>query len=400
MSDIPSELFRKILLRVPADSLLRFSTVCKAWRAIIGDASFIRSHATNQSSSTTLVIANSTGTRLFSLSPDSLDYNNDAHQVIDVMPLRTLYRTCVPRLPALPVASCNGLMLLSHYDVDKIWAVFNPVMQDFHEVSEFDHDSRLIGTGLGYCSASDDYKVVRIDEILRHGKIVYRTCIYSLRSGFWKVINDCPSDFPWLSPGVYLNGALYWRSWDFVIALDLKTENYDKLPLPPDLGKPFETRVDALGGCLILSCYYMMNRIDGWMMKDCEWVKLFTFGEGYGSGTRWNLRPVAYFKSKGQVFLLHDSGFFMLDIERNLAKNVTIDGLPEFFSCQFFPGSILPLDESYAVEVKSSAGTKRKRKKKTANKVKLTQNLRFKHDVTITDVLPRSDPIWSSEDDV
>ncbi|KAL7097190.1 hypothetical protein ACP275_10G128100 [Erythranthe tilingii] len=381
MSDIPSDLYHNILRRVPTDSLLRFRTVCKEWRRLIDDPSFIRSHTNNQLSSATLLIRNSDGTRLYSLSLDSLDYNNDAHQVLDVIPVQTLYRKGVPRIPELPVASCNGLMLLSEPYIEKTWLVWNPLTRELHKLPEPDIKyPRLVGSGIGYDSASDDYKVVRVDRLYLGNESVYQTRVYSLKTKSWKVIEDCPRHFPVPNPNasVFLNGVIYWRSYEFVIALDLETEHYHKLPLPPCLGNPFETHLDALGGFLVLSEYYSMKRIDEWVMKDYEWVKLFSFGGVYGSGFMWNLRPVAYLKSKGQLFLQHDKGFFMLDMQKNFAKKFTIDGLPDNFSSQFFPRSLFRLDESCDVAVESTAGMKNK------------YNQRFKNSVTITDTRSHS----------
>jgi hypothetical protein len=46
---IPHDLVREILVRLPVDSLMRFSCVCKAWGSTIsGDASFHRAHLRRQ----------------------------------------------------------------------------------------------------------------------------------------------------------------------------------------------------------------------------------------------------------------------------------------------------------------------------------------------------------------
>ncbi|KAG8372629.1 hypothetical protein BUALT_Bualt12G0086500 [Buddleja alternifolia] len=225
--DIPSELFDKILCRVPAESLLRFRSVCKSWSRLIDDPAFIKSHITQQPSSPNpghLLIRNQTGGRLFSLPLHSLnfDYGN---QTIEATPVKNLILPGVPRIPTLPVASCNGLILISHYDVNKIWVLWNPLTKECYELPELDFaDLRLIGSGLGYDSVDDDYKVVRIDEMYLNRKFVYKTLIYSLRNDSWKWIKNCPCDFRRNSRGVYLNDTLYWLSWDFIIALDLSTE--------------------------------------------------------------------------------------------------------------------------------------------------------------------------------
>ncbi|KAK6135610.1 hypothetical protein DH2020_030658 [Rehmannia glutinosa] len=366
MSDIPSEILLEMLLRLPAKSLFRFRTVCKAWRRIIDDPSFIKSHNNNQHSDTTLFIRTSTGT-LYSLSLDSLNYTN-GQQTIDVTHVKNVVRQGVPRLPAFPVASCHGLILISHYDIKKIWVIWNPLTGEFHELPQPDIDVRLIGSGLGYDSVSDDYKVVRIDEMCRNGKVVYQTFVYSLKLNSWKMIRDCPCDFSWGSQGVFLNGALHWISWDMIIALDLAVEDYRQLPLP-SVRLPVDKRLDALGGCLILSDAYAMKR--AWVMKDYgvenSWMDLFSSRERDSMGGLGYLWPIAYLKSKGQLIMQHDSNIICWDIDKSCAKKVTIHGLPDFLSSQICPGSLFRLDDNCcvggSVAAKRTAGVKRKRKK-------------------------------------
>ncbi|KAL9154507.1 hypothetical protein ABFS82_10G119300 [Erythranthe guttata] len=407
MSDVPSELAHEILRRLPAESLLRFRAVCKGWRRLIDSPSFIRTHAANQTSSTTLLIRNSIGTRFCSLTLDSLNFE-DTDQTIDLTPVKALYRTGVPRAPVLPVASCNGLILNSHYDIDKTWVIWNPLTRQFHELPEFEGHSRLIGSGLGYDSVSDDYKVVRLDDHWGCRKTVRRTSIYGLKSDSWRVIENYPCDCIWPNQivGVFLNGALHWLSRDSVIVLVLETGRYHKLPLPEPTGiaELFETHLDVLGGCLVVSYYYMITRLDGWVMKDYgvgdSWAKLFSFGELANIGAMGRLRPVAYFKNRGHVFLQHDDDFFWLDIANDSAKKVIVHGLPHNFTSQIVPGSLFRLDESCAAAVKITAGTKRKRKT-TIKKNKA--DARVEHSVRITDVWSRSDSTpetsWSGNDD-
>ncbi|KAL8040777.1 hypothetical protein ABFX02_10G121200 [Erythranthe guttata] len=400
MSDIPSELYHNIFRRLTADSLLRFRTVCKEWRRLIDDPSFIRSHTNNQHSSATLLIRNLDGTRLHSLSLDSINYNNYAHQVIDVSPVKTVYRAAVPRAHLLPAASCNGLILLSHSDVKKIWAIWNPLTRQFYKLPKFINTTKscLITTGLGYDSASDDYKVMSVDELLGHRKTVYQTSVYSLKSDTWRIIKDCKCHYYSMKPGVFLNGALHWHSWHIITVFVFRTETYDLMrhPYGTGPGEPSRMHLDALGGCLVVSYYYTMDRLDVWVMKEYgvheSWVKLFLFRELGSIGFMECLRPIAYFKTKGQFFMQHGEDFFWFDVEKNSAKKVTIRGL--YFSSQSLPGSLFRLDESCSVAGKSTSEMKRKRNKTDAS---------VKHSVRITDDWSRSDSTpetsWSSSGD-
>ncbi|KAL7097186.1 hypothetical protein ACP275_10G127800 [Erythranthe tilingii] len=356
MSDIPSDLHHEILRRLPANSLLRFRAVCKGWRRLIDDPSFVRTHAANQTSSTTLLIRNSTATQFCSLNLDSLNFD-EAHQVTDVMPVKALFRVGLPRSPVLP---------------------FN---------TEFDDaDSCFRGGGIGYDSASDDYKVVRIDALDydSDSRTVYQTSFYSLKMDSWTMTKDCPYEFSWMRQltGVFLDGALHWILPNMIVAVVLETEDYRELPLPANSEELSDVHLDVLDGCLVVSYFYPMDRLDGWVMKDCgvekSWVKLFSFREvGDIVGVLWCLRPIAYIESKGHVFLQHGDAFFRLDIENNSVKKIVVRGLPRNFSSQIMLESLLRLDQSCAVTVKNRAGMKRKRNKADA---------RVKHSVSIVDV--------------
>ncbi|KAG8372620.1 hypothetical protein BUALT_Bualt12G0085600 [Buddleja alternifolia] len=357
MSDIPSEVFHNIFCRVPAESLFLVRGVCKSWRQIIDDPDFIKSHikSYHQSSSTTslgqLLIRNENGGRLSSLSLDSLnfDYGN---QTIEATPVKNLIRPGLPRLTPLPIASCNGLILITHSNVNKIWVLWNPLTQEFYELPEYDcPDLRFEACGLGYDCADDDYKVVRIDRMYHSQNSVYKTLVYSLKYDSWKWINDCPVNVSGRSQGIYLNGVLYWMSWDCIIALDFSTEDYRQLPLP-SVGSEQRTysdvNLDVLGGCLVVSCKHKTKRFDGWVMKEnggnISWTKLFSFPNLHDIGYMGHLRPITYSKSNRHVLVQHNNDFFWLDTDSNTAKKIQIHGLSRSFSCQVWQGSLFRLE--------------------------------------------------------
>ncbi|KAI3443977.1 hypothetical protein Pfo_000642 [Paulownia fortunei] len=317
MSDVPSDVLCEILGQVPAESLFHFRTVCKSWRRIIDDPSFIKSHTNNQLSSTNLLIRNSTGS-LYSLSLDSLIYA-DGQQTINVTHVKTLIRRGVPRLPDLPLP-------------------------------KLDTDLCLMGRGLGYDYAADDYKVVRIDKKYHHGKFGLRT----LSNPAVTARNT------YQSKGTSQNA---FRCVEWMLSSEL---------------------------------HYTIEGLDGWVMKDYgvekSWMKLFSIGGLDIICAMGGLRPVAYLKSKGQVLLQHDSKFLWLDIEKNSVKKVTIHGLPNFLSSQICPGSLLRLNDSGgvggSVVAARTAGVKRKRKK---------ANTRLQLCVTTTDVWRHSNSSCRSD---
>ncbi|KAG8372623.1 hypothetical protein BUALT_Bualt12G0085900 [Buddleja alternifolia] len=386
MSDIPSELFGNILHRVPAESLLLWRGVCKSWRRLIDDPDFIKSHIKHQSSSTSLgqlLIRNENGGRLSSLSLDSINFVRH-DQTIEETKVKNLIGRGLPRLTTLPVTSCNGLILISRYEAKKIWVLWNPLTQDYHELPECDADSHLEGWGLGYDCVDDDYKVVRINLVFLNEGLVHKTYIYSLKFNSWKWIKDCPGDFHVRSQGLYLNGALYWLSKSFIIALDLSTEDYRQLPLPSLRTDPYrredrKMNLDVLGGCLVLSCKdnYRKDRFEGWAMKDdggkISWTKLFSLKELEDIGAMGQLRPITYSKSNRRVLIQHNNKhFFWLNTVNNSAKKIRMQGLSRNFSCQVWKSNLFRLGNIVG-------GAKR-----TGRVKKMRAKKRLKLDVTIS----------------
>ncbi|KAL3626368.1 hypothetical protein CASFOL_029917 [Castilleja foliolosa] len=328
MSDIPSELHREILLRLPAESLFRFRSVCKSWRRIIDDPPFLRSiTTTNQLPFPNLLISSGTNS-LYSLSLDSLIHIN-CDQTIDA--------THVKYSPWLefPAATCNGLILIldhQYYDTweyDEIFVILNPLTGDFHELPKLDVDLGFAGCGIGYDSASDDYIVVRLDYL----KNVYRTLVYSLRLNTWKQIMDCPDFYNGNSMnenvGVFLNGAIHWKTYSSIVVLDLATEKYHELAAPPEHEYPWFTRLDAFDGCLVVSVVSGTKR--SWMMKDDRWVRLYSSVErgvigGYTS-RQMRMCPIAYSEKERRLILQQENEIVVWDIEKKFAKKITIHGL-------------------------------------------------------------------------
>ncbi|GFP98176.1 F-box protein cpr30 [Phtheirospermum japonicum] len=168
------------------------------------------------------------------------------------------------------------------------------------------------------------------------------------------------------SEGVYLNGALHWRSWDMVVALDLATGKYRRLPLPMARTRlPIDVRLDALGGCLVLGDAYATQR--AWVLRGYGtevpfWVELFSPKERSAVGASGSMWPVAYSDSHRQLILQRDNKIIRWDIQKYSSKKVTIDGLPAFVTSQVVPGSLFRLNAGGSM---AAAGVKRKRSKST-----------------------------------
>ncbi|KAL8466033.1 hypothetical protein ACS0TY_035230 [Phlomoides rotata] len=376
MSDIPSELFREILLRLPTESLLRFRSVCKEWLRIIDDSSFVKAHRQNQLYTHTLLVKNRSRLALYSFSLDSLNFINNGPQMIDAIHIRRLIRPGFPRL-------CNGLILIKNRDNRRNWVIWNPLFKEFCEVEvpKFNTASSLVKFAFGYDYDADDYKVVRIDELFFRGKQEYQTLVYSLKLGSWKKIEDFPCSSIRYCIGAgstFFNGTLYWPLKHTIISLDLGTENYYQLPLPPvDITSQEFRELVAMDGCLICSLENETRKtFDGWMMKDNgvekSWIKLFSLQYSHVE-VSWGFRLVAYLKRKEQVVLQDKGGFFWFDIGTNAVKKFSIHGLPNIDYFEICPWSLVRLnvrDSAIGLEdvtTKSTLTRKRKRRNEKAN---------------------------------
>ncbi|KAL8506408.1 hypothetical protein ACS0TY_017330 [Phlomoides rotata] len=267
---------------------------------------------------------------------------------------------------------CNGLFLLHSLCCDTNWIIWNPLTSEWRRIPlhpQIDYVSTVLSnTAFGFDCDADDYKVVRIDTLycrkrsaysVLPNKVGYRTHVYSLNLDSWRKIEDCPSSIQCVpEPGTFFNGTLYWLLQDTVaaLALDLRTESFSELPLPPvditsqelhtmRMRGDSDLRLDALDGCLICSLENKKTEtFNGWMMKDngleqLMWTKLFSLQLSHleVSGT---LRLVAYLKRKGQVVLQHDwGGFLWFDIGSNSLKKFSIHGFPNIDTSKIGPMS-------------------------------------------------------------
>ncbi|KAL3824583.1 hypothetical protein ACJIZ3_020612 [Penstemon smallii] len=352
MSEIPPDLYPDVLSRVLAESLLRFRCVCKAWRRIIDDPSFIKLHLHRRSDSGQLILSNDIGTKHCTLSLGSLNcYSSEAptEKVVFPSPLLSLIRDVIlsPLIRGdvpltFPLASCNGLILISKSIEDEWAALWNPFTRETHVLPSYTNttiwSNKLVRSShiaFGYDYVTDDYKVVKILEYYYQTAHGYRaeTLVYSLKSNSWRSVKDCPY-LPWLHvPGVFVNGALHWISAMsgnqdelMIVAFDLATEDYYTLPLPPAISKQRRRSpwiLDALGECLLVTWKDSVYHLDDYGGKNM-WTKLFSFSS-IGLG---DFRPIAYLKTKGEFFLKGDEDeYFWVNTEKKSAKKVRIDGV-------------------------------------------------------------------------
>ncbi|KAH6756229.1 hypothetical protein C2S53_004328 [Perilla frutescens var. hirtella] len=375
MSSMPCDIVHNILMRVDAESLFGLRSVCKQWNDIICEPSFVKSHTNYHSQcyeegEGILLIRESLRGALYSVCLDSLNYA-DTLQTIDAKQLLQPCSSGTLSNRGLTITSCNGLILFYGDDfsdtIPRIpWVIWNPLLQQLHNLPDPYVDSQLLANwtdhsscgshdlwsmGFGYNCHDNDYKVVRIARLRCDGLLVQKFIVYSLKLGSWRIIKDCPFDFSGIQNGVFLDGALHWRSFSgMIIMLDLATEEFRQLPGPPVLTTSIElphfvVKLDSVGGFLLVSCYYHdAGRFDGWIFNHSSWTKLFSIEEEDILAFTKNLSPVVYLHTRRKLLLKHERGFFWFDLAENKSvKKVTIHGLSMIYSNQFGKGSLFRL---------------------------------------------------------
>ena len=185
-------------------------------------------------------------------------------------------------------------MLLNHCTTDsRAMILWNPCTRDFTLLPNPPQlEDSKIGNylyGLGYDSATDDYKVIRgficgsdgaPEEIKIH--------IFSLKTGSWRTVEDIIGYVELKTrpqQGLFVNGALLWlcsppEGGTRILSFDLGKEEFQTIPVPFDdwCSDPFIHR-----NCLCVCTYPTgTNSIDIWMMM-----------KEYGVKESWTVVPVS-----------------------------------------------------------------------------------------------------------
>ncbi|KAK9137037.1 hypothetical protein Sjap_007631 [Stephania japonica] len=308
-SQVPDEILTaEILPRLPAKSLLRFKSVCKAWRSWISDPNFVDTHLLNHQPQSISGRGNS-----------FISFNKQLS--ILFVCSRQLYTTTIiksssavatarkvyydpqcpnrryPRLYPRVWGSCNGLICLETEEFfPSLW---NPCTQLYKRLPycgvflRYGHGATFgwflssVTYGFGYDAKNKDYKLVRIGRFNPLSNFVDRqqvgeVTVLTLRSNSWKMISN--TDYLVVPrPGKFFDGGLYWAmdecQPDKLIRFDIHEEEFSEIRLPNVFHAETTNNctidiVAHLGGCLGLwrttDVYHEV-----WVLKE-NWMKMYT----------------------------------------------------------------------------------------------------------------------------
>ncbi|KAH0742747.1 hypothetical protein KY290_030740 [Solanum tuberosum] len=231
----------EIMSGLPVRSLLRFKCVSKLWMTLISDPYFSKKHLNHA--------------------------RNDVQQIERVQKLDFPCNDKPWRYSLY--CCCNGMALMGFCNYpDKHFQLllWNPSTRESIVLP----DPKILPKDyctweLGYDSASDDYKILKIDD---------KSCseILALKSGSWRLLDKHPIDaHPMLkSTGslVCVHGAFHWliRSLTkyYVMSFSITDDVYREIPFPEQLYSNclLGRGVSELGGMLCVYSGHPKDRLD------------------------------------------------------------------------------------------------------------------------------------------
>ncbi|KAH1108849.1 hypothetical protein J1N35_012617 [Gossypium stocksii] len=387
----------KVRAMLYVKDILRFKCVSKFWCSWIEDPYFIRLHLSYSLKTNTnrsLIVRH--------CKYQFLSVNYDSPKIT-----RRLKQPLGEQKKYIQIlGSCNGLLAVE--DENGRILLWNPSTRKYQVLPSTEIEfssppirySRSTYYGFGYDPVSDDYKVVRIVQLLGANDEYFHSevKVYSLRSNFWRRIKDfCFYFISNRQLGFLANNVLHLLAFKTpessnrnLVGFDLRSEEFSLVDLPDFcLDENIYFDVKAMEGYLCLTATYLeLGDIvaDVWIMKEYgvkeSWVKLVSSNypdliPGFPSEV-----PLAFSKNGDKVlFHLKFNGdkrdsLVWYDLGSKRIEKVGIRGVPIVYDVDLYVESLVPLNHK----------PPRVRKKRTSTSKKL---FRSERDNTIS--LPLAD---------
>ncbi|KAK9137038.1 hypothetical protein Sjap_007632 [Stephania japonica] len=293
--ELPHEILAtEVLPRLPAKSLLRFKSVCKAWRDLISDPGFIESQLLKQQSQAASISNDGTIISANQQLNVLIGCFGEFHSIVvgsgdttatkphfNHFPLRVSGDIFNPRL----WGSCNGLICIQ-IERRGEFGIWNPCIQSYRSLPHIPHGEHISGMpipitfGFGYDAKIKDYKVVGIRDTLKVIPLVLEVQVFTLGANSWKRISDTNHWFEG-KQGLFVNGSLIWNvRYNKLIRFDVHDEVFSEIKLPEGVLVAYDTMVHIgeLGGCLVLVRELRSDSDvshEVWVMKE-NWVKMYS----------------------------------------------------------------------------------------------------------------------------
>ncbi|RHN65149.1 putative F-box domain-containing protein [Medicago truncatula] len=268
--DIPIHILFDIMLKLPAVSLIRCSSVCYKFKSIIFDPSFQQSYLIKAPLSFVVLSDNlrltSIDSQFHTLNPNISNHSS----------------SCIAIQPSLDSKPCNP----TSSTTSTASTAATPTIHHHHHHHHHQQQSRNNRTN----------------------------------SRTWSLIPDAPSTRPMVNSSFdpSLNGALHWLTEDASIcSFDLNNNKFKSVPPPSHFDDEYVSRISTISvgvlkGCLCL-CYVIEGaRLETWVMSKYgekeSWSKAFSIEiKSYcGLSPQDKHRPIG-FNTSGEMWVTADS---------------------------------------------------------------------------------------------
>ncbi|KAG7577794.1 F-box domain [Arabidopsis thaliana x Arabidopsis arenosa] len=236
---LPKDLVEEILCRVPATSLKRLRSTCKAWNCLFkNDRRFASKHF-DKSAKQFLPLLLRTDYMIFPISVKL--HGNSPSLVFKSELIEPDSKNSAVRFEITRVFHCDGLLLCSsQIDASRV-LVWNPLTGETRWIRTGDFHKEKEGRSydLGYYHKSSCNKSYKMLSYYRGSKYFE---IYDFNSDSWRILDDMIGDvsFGYSELSVSLKGNTYWLARDVnetprtisLLKFDFSTEKSVPVPLP------------------------------------------------------------------------------------------------------------------------------------------------------------------------
>ncbi|XP_076923099.1 F-box/kelch-repeat protein At3g06240-like [Bidens hawaiensis] len=199
------DLLEQILVRLDANDLIRYKSVCKSWHSLITSSRFINRHLNH-------------------------GYNKERYN--NVLGYRRVSNFKAPLVNYDLVGSSNGLVCIG---ISKLCLIVgNPLTREVRHLAYPPYIGERVCWGFGYDSSRDDYKVV-VGAHKGTSKICF--WLLSFKSNEWRNVGEVNYWYFNRKAGLLFNDALHWIKVDTnikrsIISFDLSKEEVKGIPIP------------------------------------------------------------------------------------------------------------------------------------------------------------------------
>ncbi|OMO62466.1 hypothetical protein CCACVL1_22815 [Corchorus capsularis] len=302
LSQLPDDLIREILIRLPADQLWKCRRVCKRWHHVIISPEFAQQHAQRAPS---LVFLQNTRKYMHShvkKARKRFFYFDRAMKKVRF----ANHWNYNPMWSTYPIVrdSCNGLLLLvpcfEHYwGFDReLFFIGNPTTG---ELQRFQKPTKS-GYFCGFFFHSMEFKLLHVDGNWLSNPTPPIYSIFSLRTQMWRNIHNVPHGFyPAIyKPPVNINkyNYLFWMvfgsdNYNFdcrhsIIVFNMDTEKFDGFPHPD------HPSYSACVGNMHANMHLleMEGRVTWWLQLSSQFHVWSLDIDEYGGSGGWTWTPL------------------------------------------------------------------------------------------------------------